>query len=152
MRLPVKPAVLLLTAAAAWTALVIGAPFVGGTGVYAAAALVCHQLPERSFHFAAGPIAVCARCLGLYAGAVAGLFVPVARMVARPAAVRDERVRVRHPGLIVALAAVPTLTTMAVEWIVRWPVGNVARLVAAIPLGAASGWVVARAIEVDWRT
>jgi uncharacterized membrane protein len=33
---------------------------------------VCHQIPDRSFHFWGEPAAVCARCLGLYAGFLAG--------------------------------------------------------------------------------
>lgn len=145
-------AFLLLAAAAAWTALVVGAPVLGGTTVYAAAALVCHQLPERSFHFAAGPVAVCARCLGLYAGALAGLFVPIARMSLSPGPSDGRFTGTQRARILLALAALPTLATIAAEWMLRWPVGNTARFAAALPLGAAGGWVVARAIEVDWRT
>lgn len=36
-------------------------------------ALVCHQHPERSIVFFGGSVAVCARCLGIYLGAAAGL-------------------------------------------------------------------------------
>ena len=33
---------------------------------------ICHQLPERSFAPGGAPMAVCARCLGAYAGFLAG--------------------------------------------------------------------------------
>ena len=46
-------------------------------------ALVCHQQPERSFFLFGGSVAVCARCLGIYVGASAGLLVRVSRQVAR---------------------------------------------------------------------
>lgn len=35
--------------------------------------LVCHQRPQRSFWLFGAPIAVCARCLGIYLGAAIGL-------------------------------------------------------------------------------
>ena len=40
---------------------------------YAAGSIVCHQIPERSFHIAGVQLPVCARCTGLYAGALAGV-------------------------------------------------------------------------------
>ena len=45
-------------------------------------ALVCHQQPQRSFVLFGGSVAVCARCLGIYLGAAAGLMVRVSRRVA----------------------------------------------------------------------
>jgi hypothetical protein len=37
--------------------------------VYAVGSVVCHQLPERSFHLWGRQLPVCARCTGIYAGA-----------------------------------------------------------------------------------
>ncbi|PWT85073.1 MAG: hypothetical protein C5B57_03695, partial [Blastocatellia bacterium] len=37
--------------------------------VYAVSGLLCHQRPERSFHLLAVQLPVCARCVGIYAGA-----------------------------------------------------------------------------------
>jgi uncharacterized membrane protein len=55
--------------------LVLGAPLAAANNnprlaltIYRAFSTVCHQLPERSFFIAGHPLAVCARCLGLYAG------------------------------------------------------------------------------------
>ena len=33
---------------------------------------VCHQIPSRSFHLFGQPLAVCARCLGIYFGILGG--------------------------------------------------------------------------------
>jgi uncharacterized membrane protein len=35
----------------------------------------CHQIPSRCFRLAGFPMAVCARCLGVYAGFAAGLII-----------------------------------------------------------------------------
>jgi len=45
-------------------------------------ALVCHQQPERSFFLFGGSVAVCARCLGIYFGAAAGLLLRLPRRMA----------------------------------------------------------------------
>ena len=36
---------------------------------------VCHQLSDRAFHLSGYPLAVCARCLGIYSGFLFGLIV-----------------------------------------------------------------------------
>jgi uncharacterized membrane protein len=53
----------LLCSGHAWAALLL----------YRAFALVCHQRPERSFHWCGSPLAVCVRCTGIYTGALLGL-------------------------------------------------------------------------------
>jgi uncharacterized membrane protein len=58
--------------------LALGAPWLGAS--YPAAGLairgffsgLCHQDPARSFAIGAFPVAVCVRCLGIYAGVAAG--------------------------------------------------------------------------------
>lgn len=45
-------------------------------------ARVCHQDPARSFWVAGVPVGVCARCLGVYAGAAVGAFLRLPRAVA----------------------------------------------------------------------
>ena len=44
--------------------------------------LICHQRPERSFWIFGAPVAVCARCLGLYIGAAIGLLLRTSRRIA----------------------------------------------------------------------
>lgn len=47
-------------------------------------AAVCHQIPTRSFYLWGYPLAVCARCSGIYSGMLLGLVVyPVVRALAR---------------------------------------------------------------------
>ena len=45
-------------------------------------ALVCHQRPERSFWIFGAPVAVCARCLGIYLGAAIGLLLRTSQRLA----------------------------------------------------------------------
>jgi uncharacterized membrane protein len=63
-----------------WLALIFLAPWLASRGaagparlVYAVFAPVCHQVPDRCFALAGRPLAVCGRCLGVYAGFLAGL-------------------------------------------------------------------------------
>jgi uncharacterized membrane protein len=75
-------AVYALTAAgtAVWLAAIFLAPQLAGSGragaarfLYAVFAPICHQIPGRCFTFHGHPLAVCGRCLGVYAGFAAGL-------------------------------------------------------------------------------
>lgn len=45
-------------------------------------AIICHQHPDRSFWILGAPIAVCARCVGIYVGAAVGLLIQASRIVA----------------------------------------------------------------------
>src|SRR5688500_9199997 len=71
--------------------LLVAAPVAKSSGlqglafvVYEAFSHVCHQAPERSFYLAGYPLAVCARCTGLYIGfATAVIFYPVVTSLKR---------------------------------------------------------------------
>jgi uncharacterized membrane protein len=61
-----------------WVALILLAPYLQAAGNDSLAGLLyfffkptCHQLPERSFLVFGYPMAVCARCFGVYAGFLA---------------------------------------------------------------------------------
>jgi len=63
-----------------WLAAIFAAPWLAGRGAdgaarfaYAVFAPTCHQIPERCFALGGHPLAVCGRCLGVYAGFAAGL-------------------------------------------------------------------------------
>jgi len=57
--------------------------------VYYVYGRVCHQIAERSLHLAGQPLAVCARCTGIYAGGLAALLLyPFARSLRRTDAPR----------------------------------------------------------------
>ena len=90
---------LVLALAAAWTAAAVTAPIGVAHGwisagnspiirtdghclpdllaliIRAAYGTVCHQIPERSWWIQGHPMAICARCFGLYIGGLAGLIV-----------------------------------------------------------------------------
>jgi len=115
--------------------------------VYLAGALICHQLPERSFHLHGTQLPVCARCFGLYVGAALG------SVAAAAASSRRFLERVLLPGLshrgawlLTAAAATPTAITFGLEWGLGWPVSNATRAVAAVPLGFTVALVVVRAV------
>jgi uncharacterized membrane protein len=71
----------------AWIGAIFLAPYLKSRSSGAAASFlyaifspVCHQIPSRSFYFHGFPLAVCGRCLGIYAGFLAGLVIyPFAR-------------------------------------------------------------------------
>lgn len=75
-----RPYWLLLGAVALWVLLVLAPPMLHLAGwlnaesaVRSTFKSVCHQIPERSFSLLGTPVAVCARCLGLYLGFLVGV-------------------------------------------------------------------------------
>lgn len=120
--------------AAVLSALIVGAPLLKAGGLqaasevaYGAFALACHQLDERSFHLAGFKLAVCARCFGLYAGALAGA---LAYPLTRPLVRRDLPAR----GWLVA-AAVPTSVDFALGFFRVWENTHASRFLTASLLG-----------------
>jgi uncharacterized membrane protein len=80
--------IIALAAAAIFT-LALAAPWLTAHSHVAPALLirtffspVCHQDTMRSFWFWGAPAAVCARCLGIYLGAVVGAFAKIDRRLA----------------------------------------------------------------------
>jgi uncharacterized membrane protein len=129
--------------AVAWLSLILAAPvlWIPLAGVvYLAGAAICHQLPDRSFHLHAAQLPVCARCLGLYVGAALGSVAAAATIAGRAPAAR------RTTWFATAAAAAPTAITLVLEWGTGWPVSNVARASAAVPLGCAVAFVVVSAL------
>ena len=105
-----------------------------GLAVYAAGSVICHQLPDRSFHLWSAQMPVCARCTGIYAGAAMMALVMVRGPRRRlPAAVLVRR--------WLAAAALPTVATLAAEW-TTGQASNGVRAIAGLPLGAAVGWAI----------
>jgi len=151
----------LLYGALVWVAAIAAAPalassnspaaVVVGLVIYRAASVVCHQIPERSFQLSALPLAVCARCLGLYAGAGTASI-----------AALSVGFRVQHPGsrlgplaLVpaawtrLALASIPTAATWVLERAGWWASSNAVRFATALPLGFAAAWIVLAALRAE---
>ena len=140
-------------AAVAWAVLIVAVPWVGaaagapgvvrwtGAGVYLAGSVICHQRPERSFHTHGVRWPVCSRCSGLYLGGAAGvLFAWLAGGRRAPVPLETWR------RLLLATAA-PTAATLVLEWWnPAWSSGLV-RALAAAPLGAAVGVLLAASMS-----
>ena len=100
------------------------------SAVYMSASTICHRLPDRSFHTAGAQWPVCGRCSGLYLGAPVGAMIAIAVR-------RRRRGDSAGDAWLLALSSAPAFVTVALEWLHVYDVGNVGRLVTALPLGAA---------------
>jgi len=131
-----------------WTALLMTAPVMpawAGAAMYGFGSLICHQIPERSFHLSGFQLPVCARCLGIYIGLSCGAAYVWVRAVTRrgihPIAARTAR-------RLAVLAAAPTLLTVALEAAGAWFPSNLTRAFAGLPLGAVVALVVTSSGDV----
>lgn len=130
-------------AVAVWVLAVLTAPVLPAwpaAFVYAVSSLVCHQLPERSFYWGAVQFAVCARCTGVYTGAA------VAAVMAGVLAPRRLASMTSYVRQLLIAGALPTVVTVAAEWLDAWVPSHAARLVAGVPLGASMMLAVAIAL------
>jgi hypothetical protein len=132
-----------------WCAALVTAPLWDRASVsaivYAAGSLICHQQADRSFHVAGHQLPVCARCFGLYAGSLAGVLLWAAVAGSGRGPARRVRAWLTSPRMRAALAvaAAPTVATVAAAWTGIWDAGNAMRGALAVPLGAAIGALVA---------
>jgi uncharacterized membrane protein len=137
--------------------------------VYAAAGLVCHQRPDRSFRTAGAQWPVCGRCSGLYLAAPIGALVAlwgrrrafhVPGSEVRGSGVLDSGTSTPEPGNseprnrkrrlgVLLLAAVPTVITLAIEWLHLAPASNLLRAAAALPLGGTIAWMLVRVTQQE---
>jgi len=128
-------------AAALWCAGIVLAPWLEHHGSAAGSWLrlafrpTCHQQPDRCLDLGTGPLAVCARCAGLYAGGLLGLLAAV-----------SSGVRCRLTLAMLVAATVPTLVDFAaglagLPSLPSWP-----RFAIAVAPGAVLGLLLADAI------
>ena len=127
-----------------WVAAVVFAPLAiashnpvasrGAVLVYGAGRFVCHQRPERSFHIHGRQFAVCARCTGLYASALAGGLLALSLGAASMSSARAR--------MWLGAAAIPTLVTVGLELAGMAYPSNMVRMLSALPLGAVAAWLV----------
>jgi uncharacterized membrane protein len=89
---------------------------------------VCHQIPERSFHFWGEPLAVCSRCSGVYAGFLIGaLLLPVVRR-----GLKGEF----PPAWILGAALLPAMADFGLAHLGVYDSGNVLRAATGLIPGA----------------
>jgi uncharacterized membrane protein len=159
-----------IAASVAWALILPLAPFVASRphasapaaafvlAVYGIGALICHQLPARSFRAFAVQLPVCARCTGIYAGAAMAAILAASHRTGEAAPVdrttvaqgfSPARAAQRRLRLTLAAAAAPTALTLIGEWTTGVTPSNTIRFAAGLPLGAAIAWVIVRAAEQD---
>ena len=153
-----------VAASIAWAVLLVAVPFAVGqphvsamaavliAGVYAVGSLVCHQLPERSYHLWTAQMPVCARCAGIYFGAVLGAVAEARRIAKRggggPASVvAQNESPAWRPRIALALAAVPTVVSLVYEWTTGDTPSHAIRAAAGVPLGVVVAWLIVAATD-----
>jgi uncharacterized membrane protein len=120
----------------AWVFSILIAPVIQAEGFTAVSAPVykffsylCHQQPERSFHIAEYPFAVCSRCFGVYSGLLLGFII-------YPFIKKIEEIE-PLPRIWLFLAMVP----IGIDWSLGifgiWENTHVSRFITGAILGAA---------------
>jgi uncharacterized membrane protein len=118
--------------------LIVIAPLTAGShlanSIYGGFAVVCHQLPERSYFLAGHKLAVCSRCTGLYAGfALTLLFYPL---------LRPLRSVNWPPPVWLALSAVPMAIDFSLTFLGIWENTHTSRVLTGLLLGSVSVFYV----------
>jgi uncharacterized membrane protein len=145
-----------IAASIVWAVLLVAVPFAVSqphvtpmvavlvAGVYSIGSVVCHQLPERSYYLWAAQMPVCARCAGIYFGAVLGAIASTVR-TARVAAGSFNPAWT--PRVALAVAVAPTALTLVYEWTTGDRPSHEIRAAAGIPIGVVVAWLVVAATE-----
>ena len=137
--------------------------------VYGLGSLLCHQLPERSYHLWAAQMPVCARCAGIYFGAACGALACISvrtigswkshtatdrRPVRREETRLDDRSGQKaRPGstqnarVLLGIAAVPTAVTLLYEFSTGHMPSHAMRAAAGVPIGLVVAWLVVAAAD-----
>ncbi|MCU1381953.1 MAG: putative rane protein [Acidobacteria bacterium] len=144
-----------VAAAAAWAALIVLAPWLASAshasplasavilGVYGIGSAICHQRPERSFHLWTTQMPVCARCAGIYAGAVLGALGALTLGRARGRRTR----RASDPRVALAIGLAPTLVTLVYEWTTGAMPSHAIRAAAGLAIGVVVAWLLVAAAD-----
>lgn len=124
-----------------WLIIVVSPPFLGDAGAWVvtrALALFCHQLPDRTLAIDGTYLAVCHRCLGIYAAlAVATAGYRVLR--------RYDAFLGPHAGGVLAVSVMPP----GIDWLggamELWANTPESRIATGAIFGVAAGYYLARA-------
>ena len=134
--------------------LVVAAPLLLSNGhrflaltVYQSFSHLCHQMPERSFHLAGHPLAVCARCTGLYLGFALGVCLyPLIRSLRRT----------ETPARVwLFIAAAPAAIDFGLTFFGVWENTQFSRSATGALLGLVAAFYVVPGLialsQTDWR-
>lgn len=102
---------------------------------------LCHQLPARSFSVDGTPLAVCHRCVGTYAGLVAGA-------IALPALKAQARRWAQHDRWVLLAAVLPATFDWGGDVLGLWTNTVGTRTVTGLWLGVVVGMVFARSLAL----
>jgi uncharacterized membrane protein len=130
-----------------WVAAIVSAPVAREFGwgiaspLYTFFSYICHQLPERSLHFAEHQLAVCSRCFGVYFGLLAGLIVyPLWRRI-------DDIEPLPRIWLFLSLVPIGIDWSLTVFGI--WENTHFSRFITGLILGAACAtYIVPAVVEI----
>jgi uncharacterized membrane protein len=139
------------TAAGLWVMLLALAPLLPAplaAVVYGVGGVICHQLPDRSFHLQGVQLPVCARCAGIYVGAVLGWMSACRVRGPRLEALARD---VRCARLALMAGALPTAGQVLFEQARGWTSSNASRAGAGMLLGLVVALVVGAAATLHWR-
>ena len=126
-----------------WVGLILAPALLQGSSssIYTFFSYICHQLPDRTLHLAGGPMAVCTRCFGVYAGLFLGILVyPLWRPV-----VEIEPI----PRIWLFLAIIPITIDWSLTVFGFWENTHLSRVVTGLILGfACATYIVPALVEI----
>ena len=145
-------AVTLALCATAWLAAISAAPRIRGgarspalagaaSAFHVACGRICHQQASRSWSTSGVAWPVCARCTGLYAGAVAGAWLACVACWRFGRGTGPAR-RAESLRAVLLVAVLPTTASWAVERVGWLETSNAVRFALALPLGAVIAWAL----------
>lgn len=131
-----------------WVFLILLAPFAEANNflgvsnpIYTFFSYLCHQMPERSFHFENHAFAVCSRCFGVYFGLLSGFIIyPIFRAV-------NETEPLSRIWLVLAVVPIGIDWSLSVFGI--WENTHWSRFVTGMILGAACAvFIIPAVVEI----
>lgn len=141
---------LTLAGISAWMAAIFMAPYFKNRGsilgafFYSLFAPICHQIPTRSFFFFGQPLAVCGRCLGIYAGFFAGSIIYPFSKGLKKAGV---------PGrTLLITVSIPIVFDTAGNFLKLWSASNITRLLLGFSWGIVLPYYFIPAVaSIKWK-
>lgn len=106
--------------------------------IYKFCSFICHQIPARSFFIEQQPLAVCARCFGIYCGLLGGfLLYPFLRSL--------ENID-SFPRVWLFAAMIPMAVDWSLDFFDIWKNTHWSRLATGLILGAACAFYIVPAL------